>query len=415
MTRRVDVWWALALTAVGAVALFGQDTDWKGQWPWTLDMIAGSSVLSAPVAAACAAHLMLGRAPLAPVIRSTPRGAWVPAACAARAWLIAVVATAVTSVVACGATLTVPRGGPVQWWAALAGLPVLAVGALAGAAIGRWWPSPLAVIVIGPVFFAATGFAPSPITDILRPGPYSGSWAGLAFDAATVTALAAAGTALAAAILAAIWWGERRGRPGRPGVGLGLIAAVTLAAAGGWVHATGVERSRVSAERPTACAGTSPTVCVAPTERRALRSTASMMAAAGRELDAIGITLPSRYESLLPGYLPPPEVGMLTWLDARGELTATAAAENIAHPAACPAWVDPVRPPPDRGYDGMRLVANWILTRQGEPADPWSASEAAWLRTADSESALRAVRSTFAALRQCELKAIRLPWRQHGR
>lgn len=409
MRRTTGAVFLLPLLGISVFALLQLRHVWPGQWGSTLDMVTGTTVLTGPLTAAFAGSVALGLHRMAEVADSTPRGVLVPYRAALHAWAWSFLGYAAVASVALAVTFSRPHGGPLQSWVLMIGPAVLLVCAFLGVLAVRAWPHRMAVVLVAPVVFVLTGFGPAPYADLLRPGPTTGSLAGLAFarDHGLLQLTCLLGMAGVLVVVLLPW--------SRSSLRIGTAAALTVCV--GVVVVSGAalagsEAARLLAddERPTACAGNAPRVCLAPSERRGLARTAAPMAAAARELQEIGIDLPGRYEQLLPGYRPGVDVGMIGVSAETGRLSLAQAAENIATPAGCAAWTDPSQPPPDGAFNGQRLVVNWVLVRAGARPDPWSRAERDWLRTADSAAAQEQVRRIVGQLRSCDLEAIRLPW-----
>jgi hypothetical protein len=398
----------LIATALFVLGSYG--AQWIGEWNWTIDAITGTTVLTGPLTAAMGAHLALGQRRLAPLSDSAPNGWQVPYRVALQAWLLSSAVYVGVGLCALVATTLSAHGGPFTWWALLIGFPVLGVGAGIGVAAGHWWPYRITVLLVAPLMFLFGAFGPYPAADLLRHGPESGSLAGLAFDPTVWWAQTAALVATIGCLgVAVLPW---RGRDSGPRLilaagGCLITLLVTL-----WLadHA-GTERFVASNERPTACKGTQPEVCLAPSNRTNLEATATGMATATAVLAAAGIDVPVTYEQLLPGYQPPLNVGMITRLlgpDDADDLRA--AAGNLLIPSACPAWTDSNKPPPGPVFDAQTLITEWMVMQDGGTPSPFSAESQKWLRAEQGKGSNGWVTTTFTALSDCELDAVKLPW-----
>ncbi len=402
-----------ALIGLNAYVLMAWDAEWRGQWQATFDIGVGTTVLTAPLTAAFAAHLVLSQSGLRELSETTGRGDRVVVRCAMQSWAWAASAYVVTALVAVCITGLMPHGGPVQWWAVLVGIPALAVGAIGGALAAQVFPHRLTVVVVGPALFLVCGFAPAPLVDVLRLEPGEGTGGGIEFVPRMwgLQMLALVGLVGLLIVGSLRFWERRVISPvslAALGLGATMLGASLVA-----IERAGIDRFRVSGERPTVCAGAAPQICVSPSERRALRETASQMRVAIDELREIGITFPDRYEEQLPGYVPPIGTGVITWTAGAGPLSLERAAQNVVDAGACPAWRDPAEPPPERAFEGQALVVAWVRLRAGEQLD-WatmSTAEARWLKGVDLPAAQEVVRRIFDHLRQCELDSIRVPWR----
>ncbi len=398
----------LLATAMFALGSFG--APWRGEWNWTIDSITGSTVLTGPLTAALGAYVALSQHRLAALAHSAPLGWQVPYRIGLQTWVLATLVYLVSGTSALLVTLAGPHGGPFAWWALGVGVLVLGACALLGAAAGHSWPSWITVVSVAPVVFLIGAFAPSPIADLLRHGPETGSLAGLRFDnqvlGAQSVALLAVSVCLCVALLP--WsWGEWRTLHSA----LAAVSLVGMTGALVAVDQVGSERLVVSSERPTSCEGSHPRVCLAPSNQRELTSTARAMGRAAVVLAAGGVSVPDTYQQLLPSYHPPMDVGMVT-LDGdpgdSGELRAGAA--NLMIPSACGAWTDAAGPPPSMAFDSQALLVEWVVMHEGGSPEPFNQNAAAWLNGAGRQEQNPWAIATFAALRRCELDSIRLPW-----
>jgi hypothetical protein len=395
----------LPLAVLNVYVLRMSGAPWRGQWMWTIDTVTGSTVLTAPLAAAFAAWIALGQARVRELTGSTLRGPRVPLRAATQAWCWCAGAYLLA---ACGAALVTAistPGGPAPYWALAIGLVVLAVGALVGVLAIQVWPHPMATVLVGPALFVVGTFGPHPYATLLRQGPTTGSLAGIEYDSvfwtAQVLMLLGVCFALASAVLA---WTRRSWLVGS------AVAVISVLVLGTALQATDHRRLHASDERATACTGTSPVICLAPSDRRALRATAAAMEVELDELRSVGAVLPRRYEELLPGQVPPVTAGMISPVEGSKDLRRQIGLQNVATPAACPAWTDPSGPPPDGAFDGRDLIVDWLLVRTGGSGRASSREAALWLSHATDEDVVRWVRTTFDQLRTCDLDRMALPW-----
>lgn len=407
MSRRSGAAFLVPLLGVLVFAVVTLDNRFWGQWLWAADLISGLTVLSGPLVAACAAHLGWIQTQLDDLVRTTPRARRVPLRCAFQAWLWGGVGFALSAAAIVLATLLRPHGGPFPLWAAAIGLPVLGVSALFGALAVRVLPSRLTVIAVAPAVFLVGAFGPAPYAELLRQGPSTGSLAGLRFDRSVWLLqfgglLAVAGVLAAALVVAGGRVRAVRGLLLPAGVALGSLGVlVTFGAALG---EPGRDRLVVSEERPTVCRGVKPTICVAPSSVYGLRATETTLRRALGHLRAVGAEPPDRYEQALPGYLPPPSVGVVSVED--GDLRA--AARSAATPAGCPQWRGSL--PPEKALMAQELIGLWIRGREGEQVVSWTAKGDAWLKRVADPGAEAWIRRTYAQLGTCDFQHIRMPW-----
>lgn len=409
MTARTGWIFLVPLAALTGYVFFAFDLAWIGQWQLTLDATTGTTVLTAPVTAAYAAHLALRQTRLAEVVVGTPRGWLVDLRCAGQAAAWSTVVYIVGALAAILTTAVAVHGGPLQLWALVTGPLVFAVAALAGIVAIRVWPHRLMVVLVGPLWFLLGAYGPDAVEGAIRLGPVTGGLAGLEFDP-RVTVRQAAFLVGAAVLLAATARMLATRRPRVPSVVIAAVGLGCMVVGGAHLSGDDDDRFRTSGERPTVCAGERPRICVTPSSRRGLAATARAMRSSARELQRIGVDLPDRYEESGPGYRAPATVGDVIFVPDRGPLRPEEAAMNVATVAACPAWRDPKGPPPEAAFDAQRGVVDWMLVRSGHRPSPWSEEEAHWLDRADTETAQDWVRTTAAQLRACELDAVRVPW-----
>jgi len=407
VSRRSGAIFLIPLLGIAAFAVLSfRDGSW-GPWPWVVDLLTGSTVLTGPVTAACAAHLTVQQSRLRELTDTTIRGWWVPFRCAAQALLWGLVTYAATAVVVLLACLLGPHGGAFDLWAGLIGVAVLLVCALAGVLAGVLWPHRISVVAVGPAIFLLGAFGDDRYADLLRHGPSTASLAGLevapAFWTAQLVALLAIALALAAGIRV------RADRRAATLVVLGLTLAAVVAA-GTAIGPADQPRGGAAAERPPVCRGGAPMICLSPSSRRSLDGTVGPMRRAARVLAEAGVELPDRYEELLPGYRPPRGVGYID-VDVLPD-PVQAGALNITDASACPAWFgDSGEPPPANGVGEARYVLQqWIIERSGRHVTLGGKQAQAWIDDAGSPAALAWVRRTFAQLRACDLGAIQLPY-----
>ncbi len=410
MNRRSGAIFLLPLLGTTLFALLSfPDGEW-GQWQWAVDLLTGTTVLTGPILAGCAAHLGWARARLDELVSTTPRAAWAPVRCALQAWSWGVIGYGIAGAAIAAVFLVRPHGGPFPLWAALIGLPVLGVAALTGALAARLFPYRVTVVLVGPLFFLFGAFGPSPYADLLRHGPSTGSLAGLEI-ARTYWGLQFGGLlALSVLLAGGLVIAARRSLAGRHlvvPVGLVVISLGVLIACGAVLDDPGRRRFEVSQERPTVCRGSAPRICVSPSSAHALPGAAAAMRRALGRLVAIGVGVPERYEERIPSYEPPESVGELV-VDFNVD-TLRAGARNAATPAGCSQWSDP-RAAPESALQARELIVLWVRAREGEEAVSWSSKSDAWLARAATPAAADWVRTTFAQLRSCDFKDIRMPW-----
>lgn len=404
MNRWTGVVFVTPLLGVTAYALAVFGFEWRGSWPGTVDAVIGTTVLTGPLTAAFGAHLALAQSRLAEITDVATRSRWVPARCASRSWAWATAVYLLAAAVAAAMTASVRHGGSLQPWALLVGVVLLGACSFAGVLAVACWPHRMTVVLIGPAVFLLGTFGPVSLRALLRHGPATGSLAGLQYVSATWLLEAVATVALVF-LLAGLTDLVRTRQPGRgwsPALVVGLAAAVAFGAGHG-LRGAQKERFEASAERPTACRGAEPRICLAPSHGRLLGPVRSAMRPAIEELQKIGVTLPDRYEEALPGHRPPITAGVVDPRNLGG-------IPNVLNVAACPGWFASSDPPPEAAFDARQVIADWISVRVGEPVPPGNDDERAWLESGDEGAAVGWIRRTVEQLRTCRLEQIRLPW-----
>ncbi|WP_370249013.1 hypothetical protein [Nocardioides sp.] len=406
---RTDVAWALLpLLVASALVLQNGGWPWRGDWNWTIDTIAGSTVLTGPLVGGLAAWMVVRAAALRPLTDTTPRRAWVVVRQAGLAAGLGLVAYALTALVAVAITLAVPHGGDAGWAALVIGPLVLAACAMTGAALALHLPHPLTALAVPVGLFLLGDLAPRPGPELLRHGPVTGSLAGLRFDLAVIAwhSLALAGlTALLT--LAAL---PSRDTSPLPRARAALLVAGLLTGGTGTIltMSSPPERFVITAERPDVCAGTPVQVCLPAAQQRQLDRILPGVQQVAARLTAAGAALPDRFEAALPGYRPPPEVGLL----ARGisddlPTDPSALAALLMRPSPCPDYFDPTaRPGDEYAFATELLIAVAVAT---EPDAVITGPERAWLQQTDPAERRSWVARTYSALRACDLEAVRLP------
>lgn len=410
MTGRQRWLLVVPVLVVAGYALFA-GMRWIGGWAGTVDRVSGTTVLTGPVLASVAAGVQVGAARLRPISEVARRGRLVPYRSASEAWLMGVAAYAATLGAAVAATLSVPHGGPAQWWSLVAGVVVLALASLFGAGAARLFPSGLTVVAAGPVLFLLGAFGPTPVPEVLRFGP-TGSMTGLQLVPSVQAArvVAAVGICLSLAVAMAPW--RDRGRSLALPLAGGVAAALTVGGSVAVLHtATGIGDNRLepSSEHASVCAGSGPEVCVAPSDHRFLGATAEAFRKPVEVLREAGVTLPARYEERMP-YGPASEGSGTFYLDGeRGAPRFPDSVSLLTHPADCPQWSS-AEGPPYSALDAVQLVVAWAAAREGGRPEAFSPEMERWLPHIDDPATTAWVVTTFAQLRSCDFASIVMPW-----
>lgn len=400
------------LAAVAAFALWTY-REWPGQWPWTVDAVNGSTVLTGPLVGGLAAALQLNAHRLAAVARASPRGWLVPLRSAVDAWLVATLVLLGTGLVAAIVTLAGPHGGPVEWWALSVGVLTLAVCALSGSVATWWVPQRVMVLAVPVLVFLVGAYAPHPVPDLLRHGPSTGSLAGLVWAPGVLAGRVLALLALAACLVVAVLpWRERRGRrEGLARVGAAVAAAAVLGAALVHLDRVGSYPWTASDEEASHCRGSAPAVCLSGSSVRHLVSTERALRGPATLLAQAGVALPSRFVEDLPYRPVAPGHGVLR--PVRTEATSVRdGAALLTRPAPCPQWSDPAGPPDEEVFEAEQVLVEWMVFRAGGRPEPLDPAMQAWLDQIGSEQTRAWVVRTYAALRSCALDTVAVPWAQ---
>lgn len=414
MNRRLLAMAAVPIALTTAYALWAFEHRWIGEWNWTIDSVTGSTVLTGPLVAAVAAWLAMDGARLAPLTSATPRAGAIPWRQAAQVWGVGTGCYVAAATLALLTTAVSVHGGPAELWALLIGPAVLAACVLVGTTAGSLAPYRVTAGLTGVGVFVLGAFGPRPLAGLLRHGPTTGSLAGLRYDpagwVAQLVALVGIAVLLAGALPLLV------GRRARPAPVALVVLGVVLAAGGlaGTGRTTG-DRFLVSSERPVACRGEHPTVCLAPSNRVLLERAADGLHQGVRMMRAKGLEPPARYEQLLPGYQPPVSAGLLVRLPQYGASTDRSWIwAGLLRPAACAFWTDPDRPPPDAVFEAQALLEAWIVKGERAAETAWSAEARTWLAGAGTQEARTWARTTYDALRSCEVAAVVLPYPPSG-
>lgn len=413
MNRRVLAVLAVPFAVLTGYALWAFEHRWIGEWNWTVDTITGTTVLTGPLAAAAAAWLAMDAARLAPLTAATPRAWAIPGRQALQVALLAWGVYAVGAAAALAITALSVHGGPADLGTLALGPAVLALCALIGTTAGTLAPYRLTSLLAGAGVFLFGAFGPDLPANLLRHGPSSGSLAGLRYDPVVAAAQGLALLGLIVVLVGAlpVLAGSRRRRLVAASIGLGVLGATVTGVALTVVAGTDGERFALGDERADACRGEAPRVCVAPSNRVLLDRTARALRQGAERMRAKGLEPAARYEQLLPGRRPSSGAGMLTRLapyeDSQDRSWVWA---GLLTPAACAEWTDPTRPPPDAVFEAQSLLEAWIVAGAEAADSAWSADARAWLARSDSGEARAWARTTYDALRSCDLAAIRLPY-----
>jgi hypothetical protein len=404
------------LVVVQAFCLLQRGTPWLGEWDWTVDWAGGVTVITAPLLGGCTAFEMLRwrAVPTWSLLRQTPRGGSAGWLCALPVLAIGVAVHVVATAAVLVATVTAgaePALGAVP--ALLLPVVALAAAVFIGAATAALWPSLLSVPVAAAIVFALTAFPDDVrLPDVFRVGGTTGSLVGLTWDGrqqAAALAVLLSVTVFAAVVVQARDSG--RGVPPRT-----LLIASSAALIASVVAAELAPSSRLRASDVPiryACETSSHVeVCLASQTSRQLHWLADEVVRQSTPLSAIGVTLPRRYQQVvpyrrLPGGVAPVLLEPDTVNARRGD--AQRIPDLLAMPALCAADTAEV-PPPQEVFVARAAIAAWISVRTGqsEASDYRVEVFGDWVaRSGPAQEAW--IRTTYAQLAACDYGDVRLP------
>lgn len=395
------------IALVAAFALWSY-REWPGQWPWTVDAVNGSTVLTGPLTAALAAAVQLTASRLAPVADASPRGWLVPVRSAGIAAATGLAVLTATAVVAAAVTAAGPHGGPLEWWSLSVGVLTLGMCALAGSLAAYWIPQRVVVPAVGVVLFLLGAFGPVLLRDLLRHGPSTGSLAGLVWDPDVLVGRLLGLVAVSACLVVAMLpWRQARGRGLR--VVLAVAVGAALVGALACLDRAGSYRWTASDETPSRCAGSAPAVCLSASSVRRLSVTHEAVRRPAALLARAGVELPPVFDEELPYRPGDPEHGTLQPVTVERPSLREGAA-LLTRPSPCPQWSDPAGPPAPVVFEAEQVLVEWMVARGGGRPVAHSPAMKDWLATIGSESATAWVVRTYRSLRTCSFEAVTLPW-----
>lgn len=418
MRRFAAVWRAcdpvpalILLSVATAVVLSARDLPWRGEWAWTLDWAAGTTVLAGPLTAGLAAYQTARWRPittqlLLPTARRRVAACFTPASAAlASAILVYVVGTLVALAISTGYHPT-DRFVP---YLTLIGAGQLAactaIGTLVGTRLRPYVAAPLAVVAGYALNVLASGHSTLAFWLVGgSTGPDSGKVLDVRYTSGA--ALLFVGVAGAATALGLIQSTTTRlvaqvsGGVSVALMGLGLVLT----------SAPGSTYDRVDPQPHRVCRGSLVSVCLLAGNTSQLDSWSGLMNQAAARIRTVGLAYPPRYEqptadthSLTSGLIffdpgtinirPPSHLYV---------------AESLATPADCPAYSSDR--PPISALNAREWLAQLIVQRvwpQDQPAgDP---RVVAWQKQTPIGDQDRWARATFAGLRACTLSSIAVP------
>lgn len=409
IAKRNAFTFALVLAVEVAVLFWTNGSPWRGEWNWTLDYTVGTTVLTGPLIGGFAAWVCADDRRRGLLVDSTTRGWLAPVRTAAVAVALGTLAFVVALVAALVATYTVPHGGPVTWWLPLVVLPVLALNALLGAAVGHLYPQRVLVVLVPPALFVLGALGDFDLGPrILRQGPTTGTLAGQDFNGDQIGRHVVIMAGLLVLLVAA--QAVRRRVRTTAAVVVAVLGATAVVVVGSQTSGQSADRLVATRERPTACAGEAPRVCLLPSNRRSLEPVRRQLHRAIRPLLEIGADVPELFVDAGPLHPGPMDAGVVQLFEANVDhFPLEFAARSVAMPAPCPAWYADT-PPAEAAFEAQSLVSSWLLVRMGRPLIAWSPEAEDWLRHTEVEAQGPVIAEIFEQLRTCRLDAITVPW-----
>lgn len=413
MSRAPSPWWdprlirsrfALLLVAgVAAIAVGG--VPWLGSWKMAIDWVAGAYVLIGPLSAGLVAWdaSRMRTTKWDRVVCSTPGGVrgWLDPVAAV--WATGVAVQLVLSVVVTAVTVAlggvvVPRQLAILFSGAAVYLLLVAIGCVVGTRLPGPWAPPLAVTLTFLLcFLSGTGHIP----ELFRTGGVTGLLVGQVYDLSTLGLYAVCATAAGVSLLGITLRVVSRWRPRLP---TALVVGAALAVST-W-HVAGDPERYLSVDVPLSCSDTAPEVCMAAEADRPLPAVSAELHRLIVPLVAVGATIPERWAERYGATPLPAGVGAL--MLSVDDDTGTAADVDsvilsVATPADCPEYSS--MNIPQRAFAVRSLLCSWLLVRNGlRPASTNRFTR--WASTPRSNSW---VLDTYAQLRSCQLRNLRVP------
>jgi hypothetical protein len=417
MRRFCAVWRAcdpvlslVLLAGVAAVVLFSRDLPWRGEWMWTLDWAAGTTILTGPLTAGLAAYESARwRSVTAELVLPTARrrlaACFMPAlAVLASSTVVYLVGTLVVLGIS-GRYHPTDQFAPYLWLIGLCELGLCtAIGWLLGSRLQSYVAASLAA---GGCYVLAIVSSTNSTLAFWRvggsTGPPTGSVVNVGYTSGAAVLFLGLSGVMAALYL--IQW-TRTHRVAQ--VAAGLSVAVTGL---GLVltSAPGATYNRVDAHPHRLCRGAPVSVCLLAGNTSQLDSWSQLMNRAARPLHDVGVAFPPRYEqptadahSLAVGvvFFDPGTINI-------SPPSHLYVAESLATPATCPAFA--IDPPPIQALDAREWLAQLILHRVWPGDASYDSRVTAWEKSTSIADQNLWARATFDGLRACSLADIDVP------
>ncbi|MFL6099633.1 MAG: hypothetical protein ACJ71T_06745 [Actinomycetales bacterium] len=402
----------ILLGAVSAVVLFARDLPWRGEWMWTLDWAAGTTILLGPLTAAVAAYQSarwraLTIKLLLPTARRRLAACFTPTvAVLASATVVYVIGTVLVLAIT-SAYHPTDRFQPAEWLIGLTKLGLCAaLGWVLGSRLQAYVTASVAVAACYALTVAASG---SSALAFWRLGGSTGPSSGTVIDDRYTGGAALLFIGLSGA-LAASFLIQRA--PTRRVAQVTASLSAALATAGLLLcSGPGTTYSRVDTHPHRLCRGAPVSVCLLAGNTSQLGPWSQLMNQAAGGLQDLGLDGQTRYEQPAPGPVHAADVGIVFFDPGTINITPPShlyVAESLATPATCPAFAS--ERPPVQALNAREWLAQLIVQRVW-PDDPSHQDPrvAVWARTTPIADQNRWVRMTFAGLRRCALSAIDVP------
>jgi hypothetical protein len=405
--------WLLALAA-GCIVLYVRKDGWVGSWKLGVDWGTGTLIFVGPVCAGAAAltYSTMASRGWDVFVAGMRRGfvSWLGP-------LVGIWALGVTVMVACTtAALSVAvslgaHAAPDMLWA----LPLVSVtlaaevslGAVLGVTVHRGLSIPLAALI---PFLLESFSVSGPIPEIFRTGGVTGDLSGETYDWRVLLLSAAA---CAAFTLAFVFSLAFHVFPVRASIGWFAVAAALVCVVPPWwlLESGHDDRYAFVANPRLVCAGEAPQVCLSEDSVRPLPALVREMRRQAAPLVALGIDLPDRWVDAGPGKVYESDGSLSFWDDQAMSSSADPGmvSRALAMPRACADYFN--NRVPMRAFRVQGILEAWIATHSGGHAGGVSASspEGRWLALPVSEQQAW-LTSTYAALRECRLRDLTVPF-----
>jgi hypothetical protein len=399
------------LAVVSTVFLTSRGMPWRGEWQWTLNWAAGTTILAGPVLAGLAAfeasrwrrvsqNLLLGTSSRRWAAMTTPIvGPLISAAL--------VLVGAVVAAVALSAPLH-PSDRIDAGTVPLALLALLFYAGLGGV-IGRFL-QPMPAAIAGVIAAYALGVASTRAPrDILTVGGSTGPLAGLTLDLLPYCAE----VAWLVACIAVVTLLAARGLPPLRRVGhysAGLLAVAAAAAL--LLNPTNSFIYRIDQPGEWRCAGAPLQTCLLAGNTRFLSQWSDAMSQYSAPFKNMGFVFPARYEQPLPSSnVHSTGVGELFFDPGRINLsppTVDYVLLSLATPATCPQFR--AAEPPLAALNARDWLVMWMRRQVDQtPTTTEDPRFATWAQAIDPDSQRTWARGTFDALRTCDLGSADIP------